>query len=348
MLTRTHKILLAMLAVQLALIAVMAGRSGHDAPLKERPLLAGFDAGTVTRLQIFTPKADQPIDLVKRGASWVMASHFDYPVDEARITELLTPVARMAAAAPITSQASRHAQLGVADADYQRKVVITAGGKDLTVWVGQPAGLRRNAVRLGADQRVYAVAGVTATAANNEARHWARPRYIDIPREQVAKVSIQRASGTLSIAKRAAPPPPAPPGSAPPPPAPDEWEVALDGAPVTLAAGETLNLGGIDAVIDAATAIELSAPADPKRDAAHPTATITVERAAGAATPATTTIDLIADGESYWVHERGAAHAVMVDKAQVSDLIDANRDKLVEKPTQPAATAGTMPGLPPG
>ena len=52
MFTRFHKLMIAPLAVQIALAVVMRTRADEAAPLKEHPLLAGFDAATVTRIQI--------------------------------------------------------------------------------------------------------------------------------------------------------------------------------------------------------------------------------------------------------------------------------------------------------
>ena len=54
MLTRFHKILIAALAVQLALVAFVMTRGDDTGALKEHPILTGFDAAKVTRLQVFS------------------------------------------------------------------------------------------------------------------------------------------------------------------------------------------------------------------------------------------------------------------------------------------------------
>src|SRR5262249_9079307 len=179
MLTRTHKILIGVLGVQLLLAIVMWVRSGGASALKEQPLLAGFDAAKVTRVQVFASGGDKPAgDLAKKDTTWVLASPFKYPAAATRVTALLTPIAKRAAAEPIATSTTRHKQLRVADADYERKLVITADGKDTTLYVGTPAGIRRTAVRLAGNDDVYAVSGVSAFTAGTEPRDWAHGAYV--------------------------------------------------------------------------------------------------------------------------------------------------------------------------
>jgi len=381
-LTRFHKILIAALAIQLVLAVIVLTRGDDSAALKEHPLLAGFDAAKVTRLRVTgSGDAAKTIDLVKQGTNWVMASGFDYPVEATKVTDVLTPIAKMAAAAPIATQASRHKQLKVADTEFERKLVITVDGKDLTLLLGGPAGARRNAVRIGGDDKVYAVAGVTPWSINTEPRPWVDASYVKIPTDQVAKVVVERDGRKLELARES---PPAAAGtgsgagsaagsgagsaagsaagsgagsgagSAASPP--EHWTASIDGAPLKPGTGESLDEPTIDRLVGEAASIDLTSPGDPKRDAAKPTATITIERKPSAgSTPAPTLVDIVADGSSYWVHDRSLPRAVLVDKARLDELLGADRDKLIKKPPPPppAAAAGAGSGkmrfeLPPG
>src|SRR5439155_21912820 len=108
------------------------------------------------------------------------------------------------------------------------------------------------------------------------------------------------------------------------------------GGPVTRAAGKPIDDTPIDRMVNQAATIELSSPADPKRDASKPTATITIDRkASGTSTPAPTVIELILDGTSYWVHDRSVPRAVLVDKGRIDELVNIDRDKVVKKPAPP-------------
>jgi hypothetical protein len=375
MLTRFHKILLALLAAQIVLVILVVSRGDDSAALKAHPILAGFDAAKVTRLQVFAGKDARPLDLAKRDAGWVLASGFDYPVDQAKVTDALAPLAKLTAAAPTATQAARHKQLHVADADFERKLVITQDGKDTTLYIGGSAGLRRVAVRIGGSDDVFGVTGISAAAVGSEPRQWVDPGYVKLSRDDIAKLVVARDGKTVELA-RSAPPPPAGSGSgagsaagsgagsaagsgagsaAPPgPPAAEHWSVTVGGAPITLAAGESIDEATIDRLVGQAGTIDLSSPGDPKRDASRPTATLTIERkASGTSTPAPapTILDVVADGTSYWVHDRSLPRAVLVDKARLDDVLGVDRDKLVKKPPPPpppAATPGAGSAVRPG
>ena len=192
MITRLHKILAGLLVVQVALAIILLTRSDDTRKLAEKPIVAGFDAAKVTRLRIWDKDAAQPpIDLVKRGASWVLASHFDFPVTESRVTDVLTPIAKAAAASPIATQDTRHRQLKVADKEFERKLLITADGKDVTLYLGGPAGPRRTAMRAGDSSDVYAVTGISTYAYGYEARQWVNQAYVDVPKDDVVLVRAE-------------------------------------------------------------------------------------------------------------------------------------------------------------
>src|SRR6185295_11430821 len=104
-------------------------------------------------------------------------------------------------AAPIATQAARHKQLHVADDDFERKLVISAGGKDITLFIGGSAGPRRTAVRLGGDDRVYAVTGLNAFSIGNEPRQWIDTAYVKIPRDDIAKLVVKSEGKTVEMTK---------------------------------------------------------------------------------------------------------------------------------------------------
>ncbi|HVV82530.1 MAG TPA: DUF4340 domain-containing protein [Kofleriaceae bacterium] len=349
MLTRFHKILLGLLVIQVALAIFTTMRSGQAVPAKEKPLLAGYDAGKVTRLQVFANGATTPVDLVKKGDAWTVASAFNYPADASKVSEALSAIGRMEAAEPIATSAGHHRQLQVDDADFQRKLIVTADGKDLVVYLGGSAGPRRTAVRLDGP-KVWAVSGISTYTYGTDARAWVDPAYVKVPREEVAKVTVQKGTSTIELDRDPTPAPPAAqPGEPPPPAPPVTFSVKLDGAAPTLAAGETIDTAAIDRMLDRATAIQLAAPADPNKAAASPTATITIEHQAAAgstSTPAPTIIDVVADGDGYWVHERGSTKAAHVDKNNLDDLLNATRGTFVKAAPKPATATPPSPGAP--
>ena len=319
MLTKFHKILLGVLAVQIALAVMLFARGGEEGAVKEQPLLPGFDAAKVTRVQVLAAGEAKPVDLVKKGSGWVLASSFDYPADTAKIEALLAPLAKLAAAEPVATQAARHKQLKVADAEFERRLTITANGKDTTLFLGAPAGLRRNALRFAGSDDVYGVSGLSPYSAPAEPHMWVDQHYLSLPKDQIAKVTVKRADAAIDFTQTDD----------------GKWTATFDGGPV-----DPVDSDAIDHLVDQICAIDLLAPADPRRDAAAPTATIGVELKAKPGTSAAPiVIDAIVDGDKVWVHQRALDRAVTVDKSRM-DVVTVDRAKLVKAPA-PAA-----PGAP--
>src|SRR6185436_8164322 len=193
MLTKFHKILLGLLEAQLVLVVIVLTRSDDSQSLKEHALIPGFDVAKVTRVQVSSSgEGAKTVDLVKRDAGWVVASAFDYPGDQTKLSDALTPIGKLSAAAPIATQSGRHKQLHVADDDFERKLVITRDGKDITLLIGSSVGSRRAAVRIGGDVNVYGVTGISSSQVGGEARLWVDPTYLKIPSAEIAQVTIQR------------------------------------------------------------------------------------------------------------------------------------------------------------
>jgi hypothetical protein len=343
MLTKFHKILIGLLVVQLGLVVVMALRSGDSAPAKDQPIVAGFDAKLVTHVAITGD--GKTVTLDKRGLNWVIASSFDYPADPAKLTELVSPIGQMSAAEPIATQASRHDQLKVGEQVFERKVAFTSEGKETVLYIGATVGQHRTAVRLGGDDRVYGASGISVTAAGVEPRDWLSPAYSKIERAEITRVQIQREGATIELARGT-----------------PSWTAAVNGTPIALATGETLETATIDRLVGDLAAIDVATPGDPKRDASKPTAVITIERSAppaagsgsgsgsapsvSAAPPPPVIFDVIADGERYWVHLRGLPTAALVDKARLETAVTVDRDKLVKKAPPPAPGPGSGSATP--
>lgn len=317
MLTRFHKILIALLAVQVVLAIVMLTRKDDSAAQKPVSVLAGFDAAKVTKIAVFAKDGTTPaVELAKQGSSWAVTSSYNYPATDSKVGDLLASLAKMAAPSPMSTQASREKQLHVDDAEFERKVVVTAGGKNTTIFVGNPAGSRRTAVRLGGDAKVYAVAGLSAWSIGSTPRDWVDTSYVKVPKDEIQSVTIDHDGTTTELDRDG-----------------DKWKASIGSAPIALATGETLDDAAIGRIVDATSSIDLAAPADPKRDASKPTATITITRKAATKTSAApVVVDLIADGTSYWVHDRASPRAVMVDKAKLADVAEVTKNKLVKQP----------------
>jgi hypothetical protein len=116
---------------------------------------------------------------------------------------------------------------------------------------------------------------------------------------------------------------------------------------VTLAADEQLDSFEIDTVISNVALIDAQ-PADPNRDASKPAATVTVHRKDGAdGADGTDVFDVLDADEYYWVKQRGATRATLIDKDRMEAVMEASRAKLVkQEDASEQSITPALPGLP--
>jgi len=375
---KLNRILLGVLAAQIALVLIFQLR-GEDTTIgKLEPILPAFARDKVDRVRVFDRtarapegEADQPaspkgkpgdkpsVDLVKKGSAWVLASHFDYPVSADKVTDLLDKIDGMRTRGAIASGAAREKQLEVADDSYQRKVIVTSGGKDTTFFVGASAGSRQTSVRLAGQEAIHGVTGLSAFGVGARASAWVEGAYVDVQPDRIASFDVVNAGGSFHLERSASG---------------DGWQVTVGGQPLAPPAGMEINKGEIEKLAGKASRIFLSEPGDPKRSIEKPLATVTLHLkpeqvpVAGAdAGAAESTLDqggadrvieiaaTDAKDRSY-VREKGRNQAALVEALGVTDLVELTRDKLVSKigdkkavdPGQGGPGEMPMEGLPPG
>jgi hypothetical protein len=358
--TRLNKILAGVLAVQLVLVVFMLLRGDAGRIGKLEPLVS-IDADKVERIRVFEApgdkekkRADGPaVELVKRGSEWALTSHFDYPVDKAKVTELLDKVAGIRTRGPVASGKSRQKQLEVADEAYQRKLVLTAGGVDTTIYVGASAGARQTSVRLAGSDQIHGASGLSAFAIGASPASWIDTAFFKVEKGQIAGIDLVNQNGNFTLEPAADAP----------------WKVEVNGQPLAPPAGSEIDSDMADRIASRVSSIMMNEPGDPKRTIDKPLYTVTVRMKApepaqpAGADPATPppmsepgqeyVIDFAqADEDKTYVRVRGSSQAALVSSASIADLAELSRDKLVRKiGEKPAAGEGApeMPqGLPPG
>ena len=351
--TRLHKILIGLLVVQIALsVFIMVRDDGvRLAPMK--PVIPKLDVAAVTRVQVFDKNGEKPvIELAKAGDAWQLASHFNHPVAAGKVDEILGKLGAMKSRGPIATTQVRHEQLGVADKKFERKIVLVTAKGETTVWIGGAGGGRLTAVRVGTDARVWGVTGLTAWQIETVPGQWVDPAYVALEKEQISRIVVQGKS-SVELEKAQA-----------------GWQLSIAGQPIVLGPGETLDTAAVDRIVGQIAKLDITQPADPKRDASAPLATISIWTAAPgdrpgdtapaqpAPDPATASsaerqadhvIDVMAEANDFWVHERGKPTAGIATRAMLADAVELARDKVVKKPEAPAKSGPTppLPGQPP-
>ena len=366
---RTNRILAGALLVQVLLAVLLLLRRDDNRIGKLEPFIDGLQADKIDRIRVFdahppdkkegeeaarpaAAKPDQPaIELVKRGSDWQLASHFDYPADGSKVNELLDKVTAIRTRGPLASGKARQKQLEVADDNYQRKLIVTAGGKDVTIYVGASAGARQTSVRRAGSDEIHGASGLSAFAVGANPAAWIDTAYFKVDKEQIASVEVSNQNGTFTLE-------PASGGG---------WTVDLNGKPVEVPAGSEIDKDLVDRMVSRIAALTMSEPADPKRAIDKPKATVTV-RMKEAQPPAgpdggppavsqpgqeyTVDIDEASEKDRSFVKVRGSQHAALVTAMSLTDLLELSASKVVrkheDKPAAPPDHEGMPQGLPPG
>lgn len=376
---KQNRILLGALVVQIALVLLFQLQSDSTTIGKLEPLLPEFKRANVTRIQIFdrTAKGGEEEDkdkkqpegkpgekpsivIAKQGPKWVLTSHFNYPVEDQRVSDLLEKIEGMRSRGPLASGAARQKQLAVADDAYERKVVISMGtAKDLVLYVGASAGSRQTSVRVAGQSDIHGVTGLTSFGVGAKPNNWVDTSYFDVPDDKLGSIDLVNANGSFHFERSG------PTGA---------WTATVDGQPLKPPAGMELNTGEIGKVVSRATKIFMTDLADPKRVVDKPLATVTLhvklvqDAPAHGEEVATSKLETLVDRtlvvaatdqkDRYYVREKGRPQAVLVDALSVTELAELSRDRLLgkigeKKPEAEGAPEGMpaegMPeGLPPG
>lgn len=363
-----NKMLIAALVVQIALAAFMLTRSDSTTIQQLEAIVGEFDKDAINRIEIYKEPiggadSDIAIELKKSGGSWVLGSHHDYPVTESNITTLLDKVLGMTSRGPVATSAARQTQLAVADKEYKRKLVLHGAGEPITLYVGNPAGTRKTAVRLAGTDGIHAITGFSLGNISTAMSGWIELEYFEVEPDDVASFTITNAQGTFTLERDG-----------------EIWNLAgaeaPDGTPAPDAGGERaekeLSQNEVDKLLQLMAEINLTEPADPARTFEKPLASFVLRMkspalddagegdagASSAISPAAEEHRFEIGGEQdgkYHVRRIGDERAIWLFTGTFDSLVELDRDKLYKEKKDEAAEGaaptlapGAIPGLPGG
>ena len=282
--TTLNKALIGALVVQIILAVFVLTRSDSATIGKRVKLVAGFESDKVSRIEIFKEPIDGKdgdiaVELYKKDGSWAVENAFDYPADSSKITDLLSKIAALESRGPVATSIARQTQLAVADNEYKRKVVVHGSGDPVTLYVGNPAGSRKNAVRLAGQSDIHGVTNFSTASIYASVSSWVDLEYFQVTETDVAAVSLINAQGSFDLERDGAgwklagdSAPTSPTGTTPGP----------SGQPATPAAGQpaestdSIDNEAVGAMVKKLASIRMAEPADPGLTLSEPLATAVV------------------------------------------------------------------------
>jgi len=196
-----------LLAAQLGLALLLSLDQGRFETSPEGPLLE-FDPARVERLRIERSGAEALI-IERAEAGWILPAHAGFPAAEAKVAALLERLADLRRRLPVATSNEALTRFKVADADFEGRLVLSAGDQSLgTLYLGDSAGYRRQYVRAAGDSAVFEVAlGPGDAPADPDDwidRDWLRLDGQDIAGIAFPDFELEREDGAWRLAKTAA------------------------------------------------------------------------------------------------------------------------------------------------
>lgn len=153
---RFNLTLAALLALQLAVAGAIYLGGRPVATEAESWALLDLPVDTIDRVEIVDDEGRRAA-LAKTDGGWRLDGHFDLPVDEARLDPVLESLAADQPAWPVATSAAGRARFKVAEDDFRKKVIVTAGTDIRTLYLGTSPNYRQVHVRRDRDDAVYGI-----------------------------------------------------------------------------------------------------------------------------------------------------------------------------------------------
>lgn len=211
--SKTNRLLIMLLLVQVLLLLGM--RLSDTTPVANQPtkVFETLDPAKVTKLEIKGELKDESdpssppqttVVLTKEGATWGIASADNYPADQTKVEELLDKLSKLKSRAAVLTKAVNHKKVEVAEDKYQRKITLTADGKELAFFLGTSPSFKNVHLRRAGSDDVVQVSDLTSWEAGARAWDWVDRAYVKIPEKDVYGLRIQNKSGVIQLDRNAA------------------------------------------------------------------------------------------------------------------------------------------------
>ncbi|MGF1606355.1 MAG: DUF4340 domain-containing protein [Rhodothalassiaceae bacterium] len=180
----------ATLILVLATIWLLFGESGEQQPKAPRLLFPGLVERGAELGAVTIARAEQSVELERRGDTWVVANRGDYPAQEDKIARLITGLARAERLAEKTARADRFSRIGLGEEALLVTLATNTGQDVAALAIGDTAEGPRQArfVRRPDEAAAWTASGLPAVTA--DPGDWIDPEIFDMDRERIARIDV--------------------------------------------------------------------------------------------------------------------------------------------------------------
>jgi YD repeat-containing protein len=317
---RHNQILVAVLALQIVLVAVVFWPRSMAAGDEALPLLGGLSVDEITGLTIEDAEG-QRIEFARTAGEWNLPAADDFPAKTDQIDELLQKLLLIDNSRLVTQTDASQKRLQVARDDFVRRVELTtAQGDTQVLFFGSSPSYGAIHVRLQSQSETYLTDEVSSWDIGATANSWVDTSYLQVDQEAVESITVQNAQGTVTLIKDEA----------------GNWTL-----PDLAAGDEEANTSAISTLANRATTVTLLTPLGTEKKDLYgldaPQATVTIQTA-------DQTITLLvgskySEDSSYVLKSSTSPYYVRVNELGVQSFIETGRDDLVQLPATPTPEA---------
>ncbi len=200
--SKLNRILAAILLLQVALIFYVYWPEAQAGAGEVKPLFADLDIERITGMTFYDENGKH-LKLAKDENSWIIPSKNAYPADNEKVNGLLDKIAALNTRTLIAKTKSSHRRLKVAKEQYNRMIEMSyeASNDPYRLYLGSSPAYRKIHIRNGLQNEVYLTKEISAWEVAVDASTWINHKYLDLPVNKVADVTIENMYGQLEFEK---------------------------------------------------------------------------------------------------------------------------------------------------
>lgn len=200
-LSRKNKILLLILGLQLlAAVLIYSKRQPDISPLSSTRtmLLAEWSADTVDQL-VITDERGVALIMVKKEGEWQIPAFGYYPASTTKINRLLNNLLAMSSNYAVSTAANQQTAKEVAPKKFRRRLLLTAGDRSQTIFIGNSGNSSYCHVRLDGSDTIWGVEDINEWQFSANPREWLDAVYFSMEADKLTYMSFDGTSINLTM-----------------------------------------------------------------------------------------------------------------------------------------------------
>ena len=200
MMSRSNGLLLALLVVQLVLLAVSAVATTGTEARPIQPILAGLSLSDIDRIS-FSDDLGNDVTMARGDDGWVLPDADDFPVAGDKVEAILAKISALDTRRLVATNPANFTRLEVGEQDFRRRVRLESGDEGAELVLGGSGGPDTVYFRRAGEERVYLGVGLNSWELSTQISTWVDASYVNVPPADVLEITVENAAGSFSFVR---------------------------------------------------------------------------------------------------------------------------------------------------